>query len=231
MTSGNIQGCPADAVVDILCIQGVSDMMKWVDDFDVFQFPSSVVMGTDGSPKYQYPFDLTYIMDITSPLSIQWHDFSKKGHDFGFITEYGGFVWDLEQRQVSISDAKRLKYHVKVLRFLGMVKAKVHQWDVASIHGTLQHLCFMIWAGCAYLPSLAHLLGGFPNKWAAHHVPTSVLGDLRWWWDMLSLPCIARSLCPHTLYDSSIYVDASSSWGLGMVQDWQWAAWRLSPVW
>jgi hypothetical protein len=230
-TSGNIQGRPADAVVDIVLFRGVPEVVKWVDDFDFFRFPSSSVTGADGSITYQYPFDLSYIIDITSPLGIQWHDISKKGHDFDCVTEYGGFVWDLKEKQVYISDAKRLKYRAKVLCFLDKARSKVRQREVASIHGTLQHLCFVIRTGRAYLPSLAHLLGRFPNKWAAHHVPRSVLSDLGWWRDTLSLPSITRSLRPRAFYDPGIFVDASTSWGLGMVMDQRWAAWRLSDGW
>ena len=94
-----------------------------------------------------YPFDLQSIFAITTPLGISWHPVEKKGHDFASITEYGGFLWDLDLKRVSISEQKCSKYLGKVLLFLQMAHGKVHAHDVASLHGTLQHLCFVFCDG------------------------------------------------------------------------------------
>jgi hypothetical protein len=59
-----------------------------------------------------------------------------------------------------------------------------------------------------------------------------MLTDLRWWWERLSLPCTTRLLKPiGPLRDIGIFVDASTSWGIGIFIGDEWAAFRLSPSW
>ena len=36
-TAGGIQGCLADAMLDILCHRGIPDVFKWVDDIVIFR--------------------------------------------------------------------------------------------------------------------------------------------------------------------------------------------------
>jgi hypothetical protein len=49
-------------------------------------------------------------------------------------------------------------------------------------------------------------------------VPRSVLSDMAWWTDVLSVSGAARSLVPRgTLEDVGVWVDASTSWGIGIV--------------
>jgi hypothetical protein len=115
-----------------------------VDDFDIFRYPTCSYTSPNGVVVFEYPFNLADIVDITAPLGIAWHDISKKGHDFAFITEYGGFLWDLPNKSVSVSEAKRGKYLRKVERFISLAGGKVRQRDVASIHGTLHRPMFAV---------------------------------------------------------------------------------------
>src|ERR1700731_4874780 len=111
-TSGNIQGLVADALVDILHCHGILNVVKWVDDFNIFRFPSQ-----PSKVSFTYDFDLSSLFSITDPLGIHWHSVEKKGHDFASTTEYGGFVWDLPLKRVTVSDQKHRKYKMKVLCF------------------------------------------------------------------------------------------------------------------
>jgi hypothetical protein len=59
-----------------------------------------------------------------------------------------------------------------------------------------------------------------------------MLTDLRWWLERLALPCTARPLKPTgPLQDLGLYVDASTSWGIGIIIGDEWAAFQLSPSW
>ena len=59
-----------------------------------------------------------------------------------------------------------------------------------------------------------------------------MITDLNWWLMKLSQPNVARTLHPHgPLQDLGLYVDASTSWGIGIVIGDEWAAFRLSPSW
>ena len=62
-------------------------------------------------------------------------------------------------------------------------------------------------------------------------MPTSARNHLMWWHSILSLPDNLRSLTPLAHLDPDIWVDASSSWGIGLVVGLLWAAWRLLPGW
>jgi hypothetical protein len=61
--------------------------------------------------------------------------------------------------------------------------------------------------------------------------PPAVRNDLLWWKEVLSCPPASHSLLPHVcaLYD--IWVDASTSWGIGILIDQQWMAWKLCENW
>ena len=59
-----------------------------------------------------------------------------------------------------------------------------------------------------------------------------MIKDLEWWLKELSSPCLARQLHPRgPLQDLGLFVDASTSWGIGIVMGESWAAFRLSPTW
>ena len=45
------------------------------------------------------------------------------------------------------------------------------------------------------------------------------------------MTCISRSLLPHMLLDPDAWVDASTSWGVGLVVKGHWAAWHLLEGW
>jgi hypothetical protein len=75
------------------------------------------------------------------------------------------------------------------------------------------------------------MLSGFPNKWVQHHIPSSVQIDLIWWSQTLSLTSTSHSLLPRTHLMDEIWVDASTSWGIGLLINKSWAAWKLLPNW
>ena len=74
-------------------------------------------------------------------------------------------------------------------------------------------------------------LSKFPNKFVKHHLPTQAWCHLTWWHDLLLLLNVSRLLEPLPCLDPDIWVDASSSWGLGLVVNNAWATWCLLPGW
>src|SRR5882724_6659339 len=71
----------------------------------------------------------------------------------------------------------------------------------------------------------------FPNDHIFHHIPKPVIVCLCYWQTVLDKPCTPRSLKPRHPIDLDIWVDASTSWGIGIVIAHQWAAWKLIPGW
>ncbi len=139
-------------------------------------------------------------------------------------------MWDLEAKYVCLSEKKHEKHLAKVTSFLQLRPKPVRFSEASSLHGTLQHVCFIYRAGKAYLPALSAFVGHFPNKWVAHHPSKAVWNDLEWWKACLSTPSPGHSLntCQHI--DMDIWVDASD-WGIGLVVGGCWAAWKLAPGW
>ena len=231
-TSGNIQGVPADAFRDILIIILLVAVFKWVDDYNIWRTPTSSTLLPSGEIVYSYAVSLQTILDLSAPLGVQWHDISKKGHDFASTTTYVGFMWDLARKKVYLSDVKRLKYLGKVEAFLLSAESnkRVNYLTTSSLHGSLQHICFVYRLGRPYLSSLGLFTAKFPNKFVSHHIPSSVKNDIIWWKQTLSLPSISRTLLPRVFHDPDIWVDASE-WGIGLMVGNLWAAWRLIPGW
>lgn len=100
------------------------------------------------------------------------------------------------------------------------------------LHGTLQHITFVYIFGRAYLPALTRLIAKFGNnRFAYRFVDRAVTRDLNWWHDTLSCTKFSRSLLPRKTIDLNIWVDASTSWGIGLWIHSHWSAWGLQPGW
>ena len=60
----------------------------------------------------------------------------------------------------------------------------------------------------------------------------SVILDLKWWLELLSVPHPPLSIAtPPPPLDLSIWVDASSDFGISLLFDQAWSAWHLVPDW
>jgi hypothetical protein len=227
-----LQGEVGDATVDIFYSLRIHPVIKWVDDFNVFRFPS-----TTGSyiseefPDLRYEYDLSLIKFLTEPLRIPWH--RDKGQDFGSQFPYLGFHWDLVRKTVAIPEKKRIKHHSRLTHFI--TKCQNHQVlrkDVETINGALAHLSFVHQRGRSRLPSLFHWLTTFPNEFTPRWPPPSVLADLNWWLNTLTETNMYRLLTtPTTPASLDIWVDASTSWGVGILIDRRWDAWRVQDGW
>ena len=108
-----------------------------------------------------------------------------------------------------------------------------HLCDVKKIHGSLCHIAFVYLNGHSHLPSLSNFASTFhSDEFPMKYPPHSLITDLKWWLVKLSLWGIHRSLWPlGPLSDLGLYVDASTSWGIGIIIGAEWAAFQLSPSW
>jgi len=225
-TAPSVQGCVADATVDLLDTWDVNPVFKWVDDFNFMREPCSAIMQEDGSIDYNYTYDLHDIISLMDRLGIPWHPIDKKGHDFTFVMTYVGFKWDLQARTVSLPRKKCEKYVARVLAYLDVGRVSLEQ--SMKLHGTLQHTTFVLKAGNSYLPAISRAITGFKgDRHRRHHVACDARADLLWWKAILAEGHIMRSLLPRLHCDPDVWVDASTSWGIGLVVNGHWAAWRL----
>lgn len=222
-----VQGEVMDAIVAILEASGIAPSKKWVDDLVNFRFP--IEPYTQGT--YRYAYDLEDIYAVTQPLGTPWKLGKITPYDFRVV--YVGFLWLLPERAVTLPEAKRLKYLRKVEVFLADAEARrVSFKEAMSINGTLSHVTFVYLEGRAYLSNLCTFISSFRTKFAPRFAPRSVLTDMKWWRVMLDKPSLVRPLKPRgPRQDIGIWVDASTSWGIGVLIAGQWNAWRLAADW
>jgi hypothetical protein len=221
----------ANAVVDIWEAEGVRPIQKYEDDLKVFRFPSSDGPFIDGI--YRYDYDRAEMLGRISSLNVPWQ--SEKGDDqFLFITTFIGFLWDIPQKTVGLPEPKRLKFHERVRRFLASFRNQPCTLrDVEKIHGSLCHVAFVHLDGRSHLPSLSNFAASFRgDEFVTRRLSHSMISDLNWWLEKLSHPNVTRFLRPRgPLQDLGLYVDASTSWGIGIVIGDEWAAFPLSSSW
>lgn len=226
----NRLGITVDALLDILRAVKIGPILKWADDLFPIRFPvaSSIHNGTS---SYQYSYDLFTLKDAVASLCIPWHP--TKWNDFSSTPVYLGLVWNFENHSVSLAEPKRLKYLAKVSDFLhDHSSSRVFKNRALSILGTLSHVTIVHQDGRSYLSSLTAFISTFTSVHIPRYPKSAVLKDLEWWLSRLSQPHISRSLVHREdARDLGISVDASTSWGIGVVVDSQWDAWRWRAPW
>ena len=162
-----------------------------------------------------------------------WH--KEKGDlTFLFVTNFIGFCWDLPNKHVSLPDEKRLKFHNRVRIFLDCFSGHpCSLLDIQRIHGSLCHVSFVYALGRSRLPSLSNFIASFMgNEFTRRYAPKSMISDLKWWLQVLDNSGFYRELLPRgPCQDMGLFVDASTSWGIGIVVSGRWAAFKLSDDW
>lgn len=232
-SAAGLQGEIADATIDIWKHHKVTPAVKWVDDFNVFRFPSShgLYLGISNGVHYCYDYDLTSIKDVIAPLGIPWH--KDKGQEFSDTFTYVGFFWDLPNKTVCLPDAKRDKCLRRLSRFISMYESsQVPKREAQKIIGVLSHITFVHQHGRSYMTNLYRWLTSFLSDHIPRYLSSSALTDLRWWHILLSGTHSPRSLAPREpTRDYNIWVDASTEWGIGLLWGEHWDAWRLQDGW
>ncbi len=224
--SPGIWGRIADAMVRILLNEGVEALVKWVDDFVFFRFPKT---SKEGSIAYSYEADL--IWSIADKLGWPWA--RSKFIPFNTAFPYIGFWWDIEAKFVSLPQAKKEKYLTKLMPWEAGVK--MTKGEAESVIGTLNHVCLVVPDGRSHMPTLYRFRASFKENDPAfiqHTISSTLAEDLAWWKHKLSLDLLGIPIItPAEPLDVSLMVDASTSWGLGLVLDGKWLAWELIQGW
>lgn len=218
-SSCGIFGRPADALVALFKHMSVPDILKWVDDFVFFRYPVSL---HDVIPSYSY--DESLIWSVAKTLGWPWS--TSKHQPFAQSFTYLGFQWDLQLRTVQIPEPKKVKYLSRLRPWLTLDKAILR--DAQKLLGTLNHCTLVIPDGPSHLPSLFKFVAGFKNTlspFVSHTISASLRADIVWWQSQLSNAfCGSLVHTPPPLLPHVIYVDASTSWGIGVLINGHWEA-------
>jgi hypothetical protein len=225
-SAGGAFGRVADAKTAILVVNDIGPSKNWVDDFVFFRFPISVSLGI---PSFSY--SLIDIYNLASRLGWPWKE--SKTRPFAPEFKYLGFVWDLSSKTVQIPNPKKALYLVKLQPWIG--GKNFSRKDTESLLGTLVHCSLALPDGRSHLPSISRFAASF-NHFSSpfvHRTPNaSVLSDIQWWRTRLTADFCGSVLSrPPPASNIEFWVDASTSWGIGVVFGNEWDFWKLKPGW
>jgi hypothetical protein len=221
-----------NAVVDVWNWLGVSLIVKYEDNLALFRSPAVPSDSSSDQPP-SYPYDKATALSLISYLNVPWHP-NKGSTSFGSSFVFIGLQWDLVDKTVSLPPNKHLKYVACICSFLDRFSSSRCQLkDVKKLHGTLCYASFVYLDGRTHLPSLSNFAASFTGNIYSCRYPSHALKtDLRWWLIRLSDLNFRCSIHPPgPILPLDIFVDASTSWGIGIVVDGRWMAFHLMSGW
>lgn len=225
-SAGGVFGRVADAKTAILKSKNIGPSKNWVDDFVFFRFP---VLTSLNPPSFSY--SLSDIYDLALQLGWPWK--LSKTRPFATTFKYLGFLWDLSAKTVQIPADKKLRYLSKLEPWTR--ERKFSKKDAESVLGTLVHCSLAIPDGRSHLPSFSRFTISFNYSSSPfiRKTPSSgVLSDINWWRTQLSATFCGSILTrPPPTSPIEFWVDASSSWGIGVIFNNNWDYWKLRPGW
>ena len=224
-SAGGVFGRVADAKSAILESKEIGPSKNWVDDFVFFRFPITL------HPDPIFTYSLSDIYSLAERLGWPWK--ASKTIPFSHEFKYLGFVWNLTEKTVQIPEPKKIRY----LEKLGLwnKNQKFTKKDVESVLGTLVHCSLALPDGRSRLPSLSRFATSFnylSSPFIRKTPTSSVLSDINWWKNQLTTSfCGSKLSRPPPVSPVEFWVDASSSWGVGVVFNGEWSAWEFLLGW
>jgi hypothetical protein len=180
-------------------------------------------------PNAPLAYMLDHVDTISEKLGIPWE--KSKDQPFGSSFTYLGFLWDIRNKLVSLTERKREKYHHTIEEWNQFSKHTLEETE--KLHGKLLHATHIIPKGRAYLSGLERLMSMQRVKPHVHLTPPKGTAfELDWWLHTLSSPSPLRPLpAPSQITDVDAFSDASSGVGIAFLVGHKWKAWRLLPNW
>ncbi|CAE6477081.1 unnamed protein product [Rhizoctonia solani] len=211
-----------DAMLLILAIILSCRVLKWVDDYLIIRPPPGYP-GGDTTEQHIY--------NIARPLGWPWK--IAKTKNFDYVFEYLGFLWDIPGRSVSIPPKKREKFLAKINAWISSDKVTLKLTQ--QLIGSLVHCTNLIHEGRAWLAGLIQFSTSFPHtrklRFITRPKPDYAARDALWWKERLNNECTNRIAHPPPVYHHHFYMDASTSFGITIIVNNRWAAWRLMQGW
>lgn len=177
----------------------------------------------------RFSCNLQDIDTLSEELGIIWEPL--KDQPFQTTTVHLGFVWNIENRSVTLNATKIDKY-LAAIHIWHKQRAHTLQ-DVQELYGKLLHTCEAVPHGRVYLTSLEAMLSHCSKKpFLPHRAGDRVADDLNWWSLLIQSGGVTRPILPTTKLENPLaFSDVSSGIGIGLVVGEHWRAWRLIPGW
>jgi hypothetical protein len=231
-SSGGIFGHIADALMAIFRAKNIGPAANWVDDFLFFKQPINIhFMEADDTWEPIFSYGLDSIYAITTELGWPWK--ASKTRPFATFFRYLGFYWNLQNKTVEIPEEKKKRYLTKIEPWTP--GRKFTRREAESILGTLVHCSLVLPTSRCHLSALSRFTASFihaSSPFIKKEPNQSVLSDIAWWRQQLSEPfCGTHISRPPPLSSLEFWVDASTSWGIGVIFDGIWESWQLKPDW
>ena len=223
-SSGGVFGSIADAMRSILTARNMSPVRNWVNDFVFFRSPNT---HNNSTPTYS----LDDIYSLGDRLGWPWK--RSKTRPFANTFIYLGLLWDLSAKTVTLPEAKRLRYLNRLLPWLDRIS--VDMVTAQHLLGTLNHCTLVIPSGRSYTPRLSTFTASWnflKSPYIKQKPPRALLADLSWWHTTLShAPPPTKLSLPPPISRIQFFVNASSSFGIGIVLENEWDSWKLIKGW
>ncbi|RPD52819.1 hypothetical protein L227DRAFT_514200 [Lentinus tigrinus ALCF2SS1-6] len=101
--------------------------------------------------------------------------------------------------------------------------------DASSLHGKLIHAATIFRLLCPFISRLGSFANSFSSNYARLHPPRSVVADLQWITNLLSLSLSTLPLSRDIPLNLGWWGDVSTSFGVGVVVGSFWAVWKWVP--
>ncbi|QRV84674.1 hypothetical protein RhiJN_26739 [Ceratobasidium sp. AG-Ba] len=225
-SSGGIFGRCGDALIHICENKGFGPVLKWVDDFLFFRSP------VPGHFPHAFAYSEQDIYELAAALGVPWK--VAKTKPFSEWFQYLGFDWDIPARAVSIPPEKRQKFATKIKNWLSLKKVSLK--STQSILGSLIHCTLVVNEGRSRISGIARLTAAFSHhhrdRFITKTPTTRAIEDAKWWLNQLEHgECRTLIRPPPPRSQIECFMDASTSFGVGIVINNKYASWRLNKGW
>jgi hypothetical protein len=226
-SSNGIFGRCGDALVHIMNARGFCPVTKWVDEFLFFRVPT-----TSPHNNTSFHYNESDIYGVAQELGWPWKP--SKTCPFSSSFRYIGFDWDIPSRQVSIPTEKRLKFTQKISNWLSTTSVSLK--DTQSLLGSVIHCALVIPEGHAHVIGLSRFTSTFPHAHSSCFLcrtrSARASEDATWWLTKLHRKDCFRILSPPPpLSPTPIYMDASTSFGVGITYASEFEMWKFIGAW
>ncbi|EUC56894.1 reverse transcriptase/ribonuclease H, putative [Rhizoctonia solani AG-3 Rhs1AP] len=214
-----------DAKRRVLELKFHTFVLKWVDDFLIFRIPSS-------KSPLKFTFGIDEILEFAIPLGWPWKE--SKTRPFASLFIYIGFEWNIRDRIVCIPLPKCQKYTRKIAEWIQSPKVTLR--FTQTILGTLTHCALAVPEGRSRLSGISRFAATFStahqDRFKARTPSSWAKADAEWWLNTLQNTACSSPITPEPPPSAcTIFVDASTSFGIGLTLDETWSNWRFTPGW
>jgi hypothetical protein len=225
-STGNFDRVNA-AFIRILMIELILAILRWVDDL----LMRRQLIKNSNPPAYNC--DINDILLIADDLGISLP--TNKISDFSFQSKYIGFIWHWDTKEVFVPEPKRVVVLASVTKFRD--GSSISLEDLRSLCGRLSHLSLVIMEGRVHMRGLWQMLAAMEKRMMHARAKwdwwESAWRDVDWWTTELSSEARGMKLCTERTADDSfrVFVDASTSFGIGVVIGKQYERFKLADGW